>query len=240
MLLILFLILVLLIIFYWFEKHETVEESKTRSIEKDGFKVIQNPSYVTNISKLKHDILDQLPAGYQFLDYEYKIYDSTLFTFHRDVTSSKNIFNTDHPVYTMILYKSDGCLLSLCPGSHASYPFVFSRIVNIKGDKGTAFLFDSDLLHAGCVNGCEPREVFQYKICHKDDLPKLKSLQGVRMKKKQMCTDTVQNRLTRKLSYFFEFPINYFLSPFMMKKYEKGSVMEKVQSIVPITFYNNA
>ena len=76
----------LVLIFYWIEKNETVEESKNRSIEKDGFKVIQNSSYVTNIPKLKNDILDQLPDGYQFLDYEYKIYDSTLFTFHRDVT----------------------------------------------------------------------------------------------------------------------------------------------------------
>jgi hypothetical protein len=139
----------------------------------------------------------------------------------------------------MILYKSDGCLLSLCPGSHATYPFCFSQIVNVKGDKGTAFLFDSDLLHAGCVNGCEPRQVIQYKVCHEDDLPKLKSLDGVRMEKTQQCKDTFKNKALRKFSYYFELPINYMFSPFMMKKYQKGSIMEIIQSSIPLTFYNN-
>jgi len=238
------LILILILIFYFKELHETVETAmKTRSLDKDGFVVMYNPEYSkTNefpIDELESDTLQKLPPGYVLMDYVYNIYDSSLFTFHRDVTSSKHTFQTKHPVYTLILYKADGCLISVCPGSHNTYPFVMSRIVNIQGNKGTALLFDSDLLHAGCVNGCNPREVIQYKLCHKDDLHKLKSLQGIRMKKQQMCEDTTKNRIIRKLTYYFEFPINFIFTPFMIKKHEPDSIMGFVQSYIPITYYNN-
>jgi hypothetical protein len=86
-------------------------------------------------------------------------------------------------VYTLILYKNEGELLSLCPRSNQTYPFVWSSIVNVKGKRGTAFLFDCDLLHAGCTNYCKEREVIQYKICHHDDLNKLKHLQGIKKNK---------------------------------------------------------
>ena len=72
------------------------------------------------------------------MDYIYKINDGALSTFHRDVTSSKTIY----PVYTLILYKYDGELLSVCPSSNTTYPFVTSRIVNVEGKSGTCFLFD--------------------------------------------------------------------------------------------------
>ena len=91
-------------------------------------------------SDLEQDTLSKLPEGYQFMDYVYIIKNNALSTFHRDVTSSKN---TSHPVYTLILYKSEGELLSVCPGSAKTFPFVWSKIVNINSKKGTAFLFDS-------------------------------------------------------------------------------------------------
>jgi hypothetical protein len=239
------LLVLLLILYFSAETDEDVHASiRTRTLDRDGFKVLTNPDFDGSSSEiggpLFEQALNQLPPGYLFMDYIYEIYDSSLFTFHRDVTSSKHVFKTKHPVYTFIVYISDGCLISVCPGSHSSYPFVWSRIVNIQGNKGTAFLFDSDLLHAGCVNGCSSRKVLQYKVCHRDDIPLLQSLQGVRMTKKEVCTDTPRNRLVRKLSYFFEFPINYVFTPFMIKKYPSDSFMGQLQSMIPIKFYNNA
>lgn len=178
-----FIILILVYnTFFLFETNEDYNVSiKQRRLKYDGFTVLYDKNYV-NIKKypsekLIRDVLDKLPAGYQFLDYVYTIEDAALSVFHRDVTSSKNNYKTRYPVYTLILYKYDGELLSLCPGSDSTYPFVFSKIVNITGVKGTAFLFDSDLLHAGCKNNCKERNVVQYKICHKEDLSKLSHLE---------------------------------------------------------------
>ena len=166
--------------------------------------------------------------GYTFVDYVYKIQNVALSTFHRDVTSSKNIYKTAHPVYTLILYKSGGDLLSVCPGSNKSYPFVWSNIVNISGEPGTAFLFDCDLLHAGCTNQCQKRDVIQYKICHVDDLDKLPHLQGVRANKTDVCEITTKGKIMRKLSYLFEFPINYVFYPLMIKRENSDSIIGKI------------
>jgi len=239
------IIIFLICIFYFKEFGETVEVAlKTRTLNKDGFVVMYDPKYASSdnfpINQLHIDALSKLPDGYMFMDYVYKIYDSSLYTFHRDVTSSKHTFDTDYPVYTMILYKADGCLLSLCPGSHSTYPFVFSRIVNIKGNKGTVFLFDSDLLHSGCINGCKPREVIQYKICHKNDIEKLKSLEGIRVNKKETCKNTLYGSIMRKLSYYFEFPINYIFTPFIIKKHDKETIIGSIQSnFKEFSYFNN-
>jgi hypothetical protein len=188
---------------------------------------------------LHEDILSILPPKYEFIDYVYKISNSALSTFHRDVTSSKNIYSTKHPVYTLILYKYDGELISLCPGSNYTYPLVFSHIVNISGYKGSAFLFDCDLLHAGCPNECNPRVVVQYKICHNDDIPHLKHLQKVFKEKNGKCENTLYKKCLRKLSYYFEFPINYIFYPLLQKRYYSQSIMGKIQQLIPISYYNN-
>ena len=181
-------------------------------------------------NKLKQDALQMLPSGYTFIDYVYKIQNVALSTFHRDVTSSQHIYKTNYPVYTLILYKSWGDLLSVCPGSNTSYPFVWSNIVNISGEPGTAFLFDCDVLHAGCTNECRKRDVIQYKICHVDDLDKLAHLQGVRANKTDVCKITMTGKIMRKLSYFFEFPINYMFYPLMVKRENSDSIVGKIQS----------
>ena len=236
------LLITIYILDYAFEFNES--DSQHRTLEKDDFLVLYNPVYNETTSfpckQLQYDVLSQLPQGYTFIDYVYKIHDSSLFTFHRDVTSSKSVFKTKYPVYTLILYKRDGCMLSVCPGSARSYPFVWSHIVNIHGKPGTAFLFDSDLLHAGCLNQCKARETIQYKLCHASDLPLLSSLTGVRKAKRDTCSDSLTNQFLRKISYYFEFPINYFFSPFMMKKHDPNSITGVVQSMVPLGFYNNA
>jgi hypothetical protein len=225
-------------IFYFIETNEdyTISINK-RTLERDGFIVLYDKNYPS--AKLADDVLDKLPDGYQFIDYVYTIEDAALSLFHRDVTSSKNNYKTKYPVYTLILYNYDGELISLCPGSNKTYPFVFSRIVNITGVKGTAFLFDSDLLHAGCKNNCKDRNVIQYKICHKEDLSKLSHLNGVRTTKKQKCKITLYEYCLRKISYFCEFPINYFLYPLMIKRENDNTILGKIQSYIPLGYYNN-
>jgi hypothetical protein len=215
-------------------------------LEKDGLCILYNPIYAkeTNgkpCSLLEIDILRELPQGYKFIDYIYKIENSSLSTFHRDVTSSQRIFKTKYTVYTVILYKYDGELFSFCPGSNHTYPFTWSRIINIHGYKGTVFLFDSDILHAGGEPIGIKREVIQYKVCHRDDLELLTDLIGVRMEKKEEKKSSFHfgKRLLRKISYFFEMPINTFLYPFMLKRENSNHWIGKIQNYIPISFYNN-
>jgi len=231
-------------IFYLFETSEDyIISINKRNLQDDGFIVLYDKNYATTINypseKLINDALHNLPVGYQFIDYVYTIEDAALSTFHRDVTSSKNIHKTKYPVYTLILYKYDGELLSICPGSDKTYPFVFSTIINISGVKGTAFLFDCDLLHAGCKNNCKERNVIQYKICHKEDVSKLSHLNGIRVNKNQKCEISVYDDCLRKCSYFFEFPINYIFYPLMVKREDDTTIIGKIQSFIPLEYYNN-
>jgi hypothetical protein len=236
--------LILYIVYYFFEESEKYTTSiKLRTLEKDGFCVLYNPLYIKTISepciKLRNDVLSCLPDGYVFMDYIYKINDGALSTFHRDVTSSKTVYKTNYPVYTLILYKYDGELLSLCPNSNTTHPFVGSRIVNVEGKSGTCFLFDCDLLHAGCTNYCKERHVIQYKLCHEQDLDKLSHLQGIRNEKNDVCSLTLYNSMMRKMSYYFQLPINSILYPLMIKRENKKTIIGKIQSFIPIKYYNN-
>ena len=236
---------VCLFVYYYIEEYENIKESIiTRDLEKDGFCVLHNHLYSKNTvdypcKTLENDILNILPSDYVFIDYIYKINNTALSTFHRDVTSSKHLYNTKFPVYTLILYKYDGELLSVCPGSNKSYPFVFSKIVNIDGEDGTVFLFDCDLLHAGRVNNCKDKEVIQYKICHKDDLPLLNHLDKVNIEKNETCENTLYRKIIRKMTYFFEMPINYFFYPLMVKREESNTLIGFIQLFIPISYYNN-
>lgn len=211
-------------------------------LKTDGIHIFHDPVYSSTIDipcyELKRDVLSMLP-DYTFIDYVYKINNTSLSTFHRDVTSSQKIFHTKHPVYTLILYKYSGELLSLCPGSHHSYPFVWSRIVNVTGDSGTAFLFNSDVLHAGRTNHCKERKVIQYKLCHKDDVHRLKNLNGIFVEKTEKCVDDTWTNIKRKVSYFLEMPINTIAYPLMIKRENENSLVGKIQSLIPLQFYNN-
>ena len=237
-------IILLYILNYLVEVNEYFELSmKIRTLEHDGFCVLYNPDYTKNTVDvpcvtLIQDVFKMLPQNYVFIDYIYKIKNGSLSTFHRDVTSSQHIFKTNNPIYTLILYKYDGHLLSLCPGSNKTYPFVWSRIVNVEGKSGTAFLFDSDVLHAGLLNNCEKRDLIQYKICHKEDLHLLQHLDKVNIEKIASCNNSYYQVITRKLSYFFEMPINYIFYPLMIKRENNNSITGFIQSLIPISFYN--
>jgi hypothetical protein len=235
-----FILFLILYIVYYFQEEETDEIEF--DLEKDGIHILHKPMYSSTIDRpcyeLEKDVFEKLP-DYVFLDYVYKINNTSLSTFHRDVTSSQKIFNTKHPIYTLILYKYSGELLSLCPGSHHTYPFVWSRIVNVTGDSGTAFLFNSDVLHAGRTNQCKERKVIQYKLCHKEDVEKLKNLQGIFIEKTEECKDDVWTSIKRKISYYLEMPINSIAYPLMIKRENKNSFVGKLQSLIPLQFYNN-
>jgi hypothetical protein len=236
------IVFILLHVYFFFESSESTENS-TRTLDSDGFccfKInIENREDKDKDERTK--TLASLPSDYMFLDYEYVIYSAALSTFHRDVTSSQVLYDCLYPVYTLIVYEYDGDLLSICPASDKSWPFVWSRIVNLSGPRGTCVLFNSEILHAGLTNQCRPRFARQYKICHRDDIKRLGQLQGVRAKKDTECVDDVWSRMKRKISYYFAFLINHVFYPFLMQKWGLNTWMGKMQSLLPDhQFYNNA
>ena len=228
--------------YYWFESSESAENS-TRTLEVDGFCCFQldkREDVRRTQTEERRKTLSYIPLDYLFLDYEYTIYSAALSTFHRDVTSSQVLYGCDYPVYTLIVYEYDGNLLSICPASDKSWPFVWSRIVNLSGHRGTCVLFNSEILHAGQPNHCQPRFARQYKICHKDDIKKLAHLQGVRATKDTECVDDLWSRMKRKISYYFAFLINHVFYPFLMQKWGEDTWMGQMQSWLPDhQFYNN-
>jgi hypothetical protein len=228
------------VLFYASETHETHREAASRTIELDGLCVMHDSCYLTDESRLHQDALRRLPEGYVFVDYLYEIRDNSLPTFHRDVTSSMRVMRTRLPVYTLILYLSRGPMLSVCPGSHRTYPFTWSRVVNIDGEPGTAFLFDCDVLHAGRV-ACAHRRLVQYKICHRGDLEALASLRGIR--KHKGGGDCARRPLLRTASYFFSAPLTL-AAPLMIRKAEPssltGAIQAAIRPFIPLDFYNNA
>ena len=87
---------------------------------------------------------------------------------------------------------------------------------------------------------CKERKVIQYKIAHVDDLPRLEHLNGIRNEKTDICEITNYNKMMRKLSYYFEMPINYWFYPLMVKRNDSDTILGKIQSYIPIEYYNNA
>jgi hypothetical protein len=200
------LLLIIVLFLYTIEQYASVSYIPT--LQKDGFIILENPS--------KKEVLRRLPSGYVFLDYTYSIEGCTLSTFHRDVTSSQYIFKTKHPVYTFITYDYMGPALTVCPGSHKTTPFVFSRPVIVDAN---SVLFNCDVVHAGSLNPeKKPRRAVQYKIAHVSDLPKLKHLQGIKKVKRGDCSNHTINTLYRKLSLIFSYVINHHMTPYLQNR----------------------
>jgi len=113
-LIIIIIFFIILIISLLYENDDN--QSHLRTIENDGFIIINNPYN-------KQKVLSYLPDGYTFINYIYEIKGCSISTFHRDITSSQYLFNTIHPVYTYIIYHNTGKLLSIVPNSHKTIPF---------------------------------------------------------------------------------------------------------------------
>ena len=122
-----------------------------------------------------------LSSKYKFLNYQYHIKKSCLYTFHRDLTSSQRFHKLKHPSYTLLIYLYEGELCSMCPNSKNS--IITPTPVTINGKKGTCVLFNADIVHAAAYDSPPERECIQYKICHEDDIEKLQHLQGQIIKK---------------------------------------------------------
>lgn len=194
---------------------EVDEDASYAQLERDGFEAIE-PEHV----------LSRLPKGYEFLPYKYTIEGCTLSTFHRDVTSSKHVFKTKHPVYTFIVYDYADAPLALCPGSHRTTPILLSPPVKVNA---RSVLFDCDVVHAGALNPHrKPRRAVQYKIAHVDDHKKLKHLSGISKKVGGDCnkTNMYTDFILRKLSLLFSCPINHLFTGHLQER--KSSALCKL------------
>jgi len=90
-------------------------------------------------------------------------------------------------------YTIDGCTLSTFHRDVTSRPTTLHA---------KSVLFNCDLVHAGSLNPeKKPRKAVQYKIAHRDDVEKLKDLQGIHKTKYGACNK-------KHSTYFIE---NYLL-----------------------------
>ena len=226
------IIITIFIIYLIWYLNETEYLKENPTLEEDGFIKLYNIK--------KENILNYLPKGYIFIDYEYIIKGCTLSTFHRDVTSSQYIFNTKYPVYTYIKYNNDGPHISLCPGSHKIVPFNFNKAKIINGKKNDGYLFNCDLIHAGAMNNNkEERLVMQYKICHKDDLNKLKHLINIKKIQKNDCDNNLYyDIILRKLSLLFPYITNHVFTKYLQSK-QNNMFQKIINSIYKRDFYNS-
>jgi len=125
---------------------------------------------------------DFCKGDYKLIDYIYVIENSSIHTYHRDYTSSKNYNNLTYPSYTMILYLDNfNSGLHVIPKSHLDnsfmYLFDYSKKINVK--IGSVIIFDANLLHCGDLyNNDNNRKCIQFKIIHKDDIHKVPHLQN--------------------------------------------------------------
>lgn len=133
--------------------------------------------YFLRNNMLNKKIKGLLSDSYELIDYVYIIENSAIHTYHRDYTSSRVYNNLKYPSYTMILYFDDNNSgLNIIPGSHDDNASIYLRDKSIKlnVNKGSAILFDADMLHAGsAINVDTKRHCIQFKIIHKDDIEKV-------------------------------------------------------------------
>lgn len=226
-------IFVALVFFMLISTETTDEYPDKRTLEIDGYRVIRESNH--------KKVLNELPPNYVFLDYEYIIRGCSLSTFHRDVTSSPYIYGTTYPVYTYIEYanESEAPLLSVCPASHTSTPFLYSAPVIITGKGKTGVLFHCDLVHAGAINTLgKSREAIQYKIAHKTDIPKLAHLQNVRMEKNGSCDiSPFYEYASRRMSWMFSHIVNHHFTTYLQDRPDTH-VGKMLLSLYGREFYN--
>lgn len=229
-LLIVIITIILFIVYFTYETNLDVKEYT--NLYDDGYIILHN-----NPSQEK--ILSYLPKDYVFMDYKYIIKGCSLSTYHRDVTSSQYEFQTKYPVYTYIWYKNNGDLLSLCPGSHKTVPYNFSRPKILNAKENTGVLFNCDILHAGAINHFgDSRYAEQYKIIHKQDYQKLNKLHGINKTKYGNCNiNYTYEYISRKISLIFPYFFNHILTPYLQEK-QDTFVGQIVETIYARDFYN--
>jgi hypothetical protein len=217
------------------------------SIQQDGIRVFNlsqdniQKQIVQNkiIPEIERQVLELLPEDYVFLDYSYEISNSSLYTFHRDVTSSKTFQNLSYPSYTLIIYFSNGNHLSISEGSNTTC-FITPTPTTIFGDIGQSILFDSDMVHAAALNTTTERYCKQYKICHKEDIDKLNHLNNQHIRKReQIQYITYFQKLLRLLSHKY-IPLfdNKQIGKFIERKHN-NYIVKLFSKIFKLDFFNN-
>jgi hypothetical protein len=190
-----------------------------------------------NTSLVQSSVLSILPEGYEFLNYKYTILGPALYTYHRDVTSSKSSFKTRHPTYTAIQYEYEGDFLSVSPGSHREWKL--NLPITLSGKKNTLILFDCDLVHGGIDAPANvDRKAIQYKIAHKDDIYLLFDVQGITVTQKGHENHWLLKRVLSLVSYLLTVPIQTFCRP-LMQRLQTG-ILGRIQRLFPIYYYNNS
>lgn len=224
-----FIIVILVYITYFL--YETIHKDKEDKFKKNGFIILQN----------KNDIYKHLSNDYKFLNYKYTIKGCTLQTFHRDVTSSQYILETKYPIYTYIEYYNKGPVLSVCPGSHITVPFLYNKAVTLYNNKSKiGIMFNSDLVHAGALNNLgKERYAIQYKIAHKDDIEKLKHLNNINKVANNDCSNNnyIKNYILRKLSLLFCYPINHIFTKYLQNE-QNNILSDFLIKLMGKKFYN--
>ena len=226
------IIIIIFIIYLIWYLNETEYIKENPTLEEDGFIKLYNIK--------KEYVLSYLPKDYAFIDYKYTIKGCSISTYHRDVTSSQYIYNTKYPVYTYSIYFNKGSQISICPGSHKTVPFNFNKGYIIKGDKYDSYLFNCDLIHAGAINEHGDNRYFeQYKICHKDDLNKLKHLIGLNDNIVKKCDiNIIYEIFLRKLSLLFPYITNHVFTKYLQSK--QNNIFQKIINIIyKRDFYNS-
>lgn len=230
----LFLIIVF-VLFWWISIETDDDRHNTRTLDQDGYIVIQDSNKETALSKIPD------ASNYVFLKYKYIIRGCSLSTFHRDVTSSSYIYQTKHPVYTYIEYTNETRepLLSVCPGSHKSTPFLYSSPLTIWGQCRTGLLFHCDLVHAGAINRLGSlRYAEQYKIAHKDDLATLAHLQNIHMEKDGQCDiSPLYEYISRRISWIFSHIANHHFTSYLQTRPDTH-IGKMLLSLYGREFYN--
>jgi hypothetical protein len=209
---------------------------RATDLSNDGYAVFN-----TAATEFRSRVLDRLPPGYEFLNYEYTIRGTSLSTWHRDVTSGQTYHNTVHPTYTVIRYEYDGDFLTVIPMSHSTYPFSIGRTQMINGTAGTTVLFNADLLHAGAPNRVgAARLARQYKVVHHDDRPLLAHLEGIAACKdgeggEMTNTDWAKRILSWQWAWLLNLPEVAHLS---QTRQEPGSFGALLQHVASLDFFN--
>ncbi len=117
----------------------------------DNHDFVSIKQFFLNNESITSKIHEILPQEYVLIDYTYIIENSSIHTFHRDYTSSKNYNNLKYPSYTMILYLDNSDTgLNIIPGSHRdnSSIYIHNQAKKLHFAPGTAVIFDADILHA--------------------------------------------------------------------------------------------
>jgi len=205
------------------------------NLNKENINIQYNYNKIHPIVEKK--ILKLLPNNYIFLNYSYEIKDTSIYTFHRDLTSSKSFNNLTYPSYTLIIYFYKGNHLSLCKKSQ-NISYIIPQPYTIYGNIGQCILFDADLVHASALSYNTKRYCRQYKIAHKYDVKKLNKLNGKWIKKTgSPRIITTIDKIIRMLShkYIFLFDIKYIGS--LIERKHNNKIINFISKKLKLTFF---